>query len=51
MVSKNNVRTLISIPKEVKKQLEKLAEADDRSFNNYVAKVLKTHIDKSNHPE
>lgn len=43
-VSKDNTRTLITISKELKKELEELAEQDGRSFSNFVNKVLKDYI-------
>lgn len=46
-ISKDNIRTLITIPKELKKQLEKLAKNDNRSFNNLVVKILKDYVRNS----
>lgn len=46
-ISQNNTRTLITIPKELKKQLEELAKNDNRSFNNLVIKILKDYISNS----
>ncbi|NFH40810.1 ribbon-helix-helix domain-containing protein [Clostridium sporogenes] len=48
-ISKDNTRTLITIPKELKKQLEQLAKDDHRSFNNLVVKILKSYVDNSSH--
>ena len=31
---KNNTRTLITIPKDLKQQLEQIAKNENRSFNN-----------------
>ena len=45
MIGKDKVRTLISINKELKKQLEELAEKDNRSFNNYVINILINHVE------
>lgn len=44
-ISNENTRTNITIPKELKAQLEELAKNDNRSFNNYVITVLKEHVD------
>lgn len=44
-ISNENTRTNITISKELKSQLEKLAKQDNRSFNNYVITVLKEHVD------
>lgn len=46
MISKNNTRTILSIPKTLKEQLEQLAEKDGRSLNNYITMILKAHLEK-----
>jgi predicted HicB family RNase H-like nuclease len=46
-ISKDNTRTVITIPKELKKQLEELAKQDNRSFNNLVIKILKDYVSNS----
>ena len=43
-ISSENTRTNITISKELKSQLEELAKKDNRSFNNYVVKILKDHV-------
>lgn len=43
-VGKDKVRTLISINKELKNQLQELAEKDNRSFNNMVITILKEYV-------
>ena len=35
----------IRISKELKKELEKLADAENRSFSNYVETVLISHVE------
>jgi predicted HicB family RNase H-like nuclease len=42
-ISKDNTRTQITIPKELKTKLEQLAKDDNRSFNNLVITVLKDY--------
>jgi predicted HicB family RNase H-like nuclease len=42
-ISKDNTRTLITLPKDLKAKLERMAEQDERSFNNLVLKVLKDY--------
>lgn len=37
-------RTNITIEKDLKEKLEKLAKEDDRSFNNYLMQILKEHV-------
>jgi len=46
-ISKDNTRTVITIPKELKKKLEKIAKQDDRSFNNLGIKILKDFVSNS----
>ena len=43
-VAPNKTRTNITIEKELKSQLEEQAKKEDRSFNNYVVKILKDHV-------
>ena len=43
-ISKDNARTQLTINKELKKEIEKLALKDNRSFNNYIITVLETHL-------
>ena len=47
MISDNNTRTLITIPKELKSKLEELAKLDNRSFNNLVATILAKYVDEN----
>lgn len=42
-ISDKNTRTLITIPKELKEQLELIAKKDNRSFNNLVFTVLQNY--------
>ncbi len=46
-ISQDKVRTIITIPKDLKKKLEKIAKQDDRSFNNLVIKILKDFVSNS----
>ena len=48
-ISNKNTRTLITIPKELKKQLEDIACLDNRSFNNLVITVLTKYVSDSSH--
>ena len=43
-INKDNTRTNITINKELKKEIEKLASKDNRSFNNYIITVLEDHL-------
>ena len=43
-ISDLNTRTNITIPKELKKDLETIAKEQNRSFNNLVITVLKDFL-------
>lgn len=43
-VSNDKTRTILSLEKDLKAKLETLAQREDRSFNNYVVKILKDHV-------
>lgn len=43
-ISNKNTRTLITIPKDLKQQLEQLAKEDNRSFNNLIITILKDFV-------
>lgn len=43
-ISDLNTRTNITIPKELKKQLEDIAKEQNRSFNNLVITILKEFV-------
>lgn len=40
MIAANNTRTNITISKELKTKLEKIAKEENRSFNNLVITIL-----------
>lgn len=44
-ISKNNTRTNITIPKDLKEKLELISKEQNRSFNNLIVTVLKDYID------
>ena len=46
---KNNTRTQLTISKELKQQLEKIAKEQNRSFNNLVITILQNYIGNSSH--
>ena len=48
-ISKDNTRTQLTISKELKQQLEKIAKEQNRSFNNLVITILQNHIGNSSH--
>ena len=48
-ISKDNTRTNITISKELKQQLEQIAKAQNRSFNNLVITILLNYISDSSH--
>ena len=43
-ISDSNTRTLITISKELKKQLEDIAKEQNRSFNNLIITILKDYV-------
>lgn len=43
-ISKDKVRTQLTIEKELKKTLESMAKNEERSFNNLIIKVLKDYV-------
>jgi len=43
MVSKDNTRIIVSLPKALKQQLEELAKNENRSLSNYILHILKEH--------
>lgn len=45
-ISADNTRTNITIPKELKKQLEKLAKEQNRSLNNLIVTILENSTKK-----
>ena len=48
-ISKDNTRTLITIPKELKTELEQIAKEQNRSFNNLIITILKQSVSNSSH--
>lgn len=48
MISENNTRVLVTMPKETKERLEKLAKEDNRSVNNLILTILNKYL--SNQP-
>lgn len=47
-ISDKNTRTLITIPKELKKILEVITKEDNRSFNNLVITILSNYLKTKN---
>lgn len=48
MVSENNTRVIITIPKELKEQLLQIADNESRSLSNLIVQVLKIYVNKQN---
>lgn len=46
MISKDNIRVLITLNRDLKQQLEKLAKEENRSLSNYILTVLQKHLQK-----
>ena len=51
MISKDNTRTIITLPKDLKEKLEILAKADNRSLNNLIVTNLLKLAEESNQEE
>jgi len=45
MISENNSRVIITLPKELKTWLEQQSSKDHRSLSNYIGVVLQKHKD------
>lgn len=45
-IAENKTRTLITLEKDVKSQLEKVAKEQNRSFNNLIETILKDYLKK-----
>ena len=46
-ISKDNTRMILTIPKDLKAELERIAQEHNRSFNNLVITVLKEFVAKN----
>lgn len=44
-ISEMNTRTILTLPKELKKELELIAKEENRSLNNLMLTVLKKFVD------
>lgn len=45
-ISKDNTRTILTISKKLKSQLQNQAKKENRSFNNLVITILKNYTEK-----
>ena len=45
-ISKDNVRTVLTISKELKSKLEVIAKQENRSLNNLIITIFKNFIDE-----
>ena len=43
-ISKDNTRMILTIPKELKAELEKIAQEQNRSVNNLILTIIKNSI-------
>lgn len=46
-ISKENTRIQVTLPKELKKKLEKKAKEDGRSVSNYVVMLIQASVSDS----
>lgn len=44
MISKDNIRMSLVIPKELKKELQQIAKSENRSLNNLIITILKNYM-------
>lgn len=44
-IADTNTRTQLTIAKDMKKELETIAKAENRSFNNLVITILKEYLE------
>ena len=45
-ISKDNTRMMLTIPKELKAELERIAQEQNRSVNNLILTIIKNSISK-----
>lgn len=43
-ISKDNTRMILTIPKELKSELERIAQEQNRSVNNLILTIIKNSI-------
>ena len=43
-ISKNNTRMILTIPKDLKAELERIAQKQNRSVNNLILTIIKSSI-------
>ena len=47
-ISKENTRIQVTIPKDLKKQLEEKARAENRSVSNYIVTLIQKDLEHNN---
>ena len=47
-ISENNTRIIITIPKETKSKIEKIASCENRSLSNLVVTIINKYIEDYN---
>lgn len=45
-IAEDKIRTLITMPKELKAKLEEIADKENRTFNNLIVTILKRYAEK-----
>ncbi|MDF2844065.1 MAG: hypothetical protein K0R00_2491 [Herbinix sp.] len=45
MVSDDKVRMLVTVPREMKKELDELAKKNIRNTSNYIVSILAAHLE------
>lgn len=44
MISDNNTRVMVTMPKELKEKLSVIAEADGRTLSNLIVQIIKNYL-------
>ena len=47
-IAESKTRTQLTLPKELKAELENMAKDERRSFNNLVVKILEDYVSENN---
>ena len=51
MVSYNNTRVMVTMPKELRDKLSVIADNDGRSLSNLIVQILKIYVNQQDKPE
>ena len=51
MVSDNNIRVMVTMPKELRDKLSTIADNDGRSLSNLIVQILKIYVNQQDKPD